>query len=251
MKNWLFYYTAEYVLSAFTDGIVTINREDFNNINGKMFHKESFFIKGIGVDSKRFRPYTAEEIKATREKLGYSSDSFILLYIAGFIPRKNHRFIIETLPALKQQIPQLKVLFVGQGVLLEEIKNLARQLSVDDATHFLGFRNDVPQLAAIADIGISASKQEGLGLGLAEEMLCSIPIVCTVDRGHKELIEDGLNGFLYPQGDRKKFIELIIMLYNNQELRHKTGLLGYKQVQRFVIENSLSSMTTIYKHYLK
>jgi glycosyltransferase EpsD len=250
LKNWLMYYPAEYLLSAFTDGIVTINKEDFGYINGKMFHKDSFYIKGIGVNSQRFRPFSHEEIVTTREALGFSQDAFILLYVAEFIPRKNHRFIIQTLPELKKKIPHLKVLFVGKGVLLEQMKDLARNLDVNKTIDFLGFRNDIPHLAAIADIGISSSKHEGLPIALVEEMLCSVPVVAPIDRGHKELIEQGVNGFIFQQNDKKGFIRAIVNLFENPDLRKKMGEKALEKAQEFKIENSLASMAQIYKKYL-
>ena len=250
LKNWLLYYPAEYILSAFTDGIITINQEDFGYTKNRMFHRDSFYLKGIGIDSTRFRIFNEEEIASARKKMGYPSESFILLYVAGFIHRKNHQFIIKTLPILKENIPMLRVLFAGKGVLLEQSKQLAKQLGVSDVIDFLDFRNDIPLLAAIADVGISSSRHEGLGLGLAEEMLCSLPVVATIDKGHKELIENGKNGFLYPQGDKSLFIKNIISLYENPYLRKKMGKNGNEKAQNFVIENSLKSMATIYHKYL-
>ncbi|MBW6492542.1 MAG: glycosyltransferase family 4 protein [Lentimicrobium sp.] len=250
LKNWLTYYPAEYLLSALTDGIVTINREDFGYINGKMFHKDSFYIKGIGVDSQRFRTFSKTEIENTRNKLGFAHNAFILLYVAEFIPRKNHRFIIEALPVLKKKIPNLKVIFAGKGVLLEQMKNLARKLDVNDVIDFLGFRNDVPRLAAIADVGISSSKHEGLGLGLAEEMLCSVPVVATIDKGHKEMIEHGVNGLFFAQNNPKEFVDAIDKLFHNPELRKKMGEDALKKAQEFTVDNSLKSMIQIFEKYL-
>ncbi|RPI41641.1 MAG: glycosyltransferase, partial [Bacteroidetes bacterium] len=172
LKNWLVYFPAEYLMSAFTDGIVTINREDYDISRRRMLAGNAFRIKGIGVDPQKFRPLDENGRDRAREALGYDRGSFILLYVAEFIYRKNHRFIIEALPELVRRIPTLKVLFAGTGVRLEDTIAEAKRLKVDGYVDFLGFRDDVPTLAAIADVGISSSRQEGLGLGLAEEMLC-------------------------------------------------------------------------------
>ena len=251
LKNWLFYYPAEYLLSAFTDGIVTINREDYGYAKDRMMHQDTFYINGIGVDQQRFRPYNESEKNDIRSELGYDKDDFILLYIAEFIHRKNHRFIIETLPELKHLIPKLKVLFAGKGVLLEQMQNLVITLGVDDIVVFLGFRNDVPKFAGIADVGISSSRQEGLGLGLAEEMLCSVPVIATVDRGHKEMIEDGVNGFFFHQNDRQGFIKAVELLHNDSDLRAKMGQAALQKAAAFTIEKSLESMKSIYRQYLE
>lgn len=250
-SRWLIYYTAEYFLSLFTDGIITINQEDFGYISGKMFHKDSFYIKGIGVDSGRFKNLSDYEKQKTRESLGYSNEKFILLYIAEFIPRKNHKFIINALPELKKNIPELKMIFAGTGVLFNQMKEYAHNIGVEDVTEFLGFRNDVHSYAEIADIGISSSKHEGLGLGLAELMMCSVPVIATVDRGHKEMIDDGVNGYFFAQNDARGFIEKVIELYKDPEKKKEMGLNAIEKAKFFDIKNSLNSMKEIYNYYLK
>lgn len=251
ISRWLVYYTAEYVLSKFTDAIITINKEDFNYVNNKMLHKDSFHIKGIGVDSSRFKPLNQEEKKAKRIELGISPDKFVLLYVAEFIPRKNHEFVIRTLQPLQKTIPNLEVLFAGKGELLDEMKLLAKELNVENSIQFLGFRNDVHLLSAIADIGISSSKHEGLGLGLTEEMFCKVPIIASYDRGHKEMVIQGVNGYMFQQGDSEEFIEYVNNLYQNEELRSKMGEKAFEKAQEFEIKNSLLAMKNIYNKYIK
>lgn len=250
IKNWLTYYPVEWLLSGFTDGIVTINAEDFGHINGKMRHKESFYIKGIGIDTAKFQTLSEIERYKYRQNLGFKKNDFILLYVAEFIYRKNHKFVIDALPELRSKIPDIKILFAGKGILLEKMKTYADQLGVADNIDFLGFRSDLGYLAGIADLGISSSRQEGLGLGLAEEMLCSVPVVATVDRGHKEMIIHGKNGFLFEQENRSQFIEFIFKLYSDPNLRSEMGASSFERAQLFRIENSLESMSSIYNKYL-
>ena len=250
ISRWLIYYTAEYILSKFTDAIITINKEDFDYVNNKMLHKDSYQIKGIGVDSSRFKPLEKEERKNKRIELGLDPDKFILLYVAEFIPRKNHEFVIRAVQSLQKTIPNLQVLFAGKGELLDRMKALSKELKVENAIQFLGFRKDVHLLSAIADIGISASKHEGLGLGLTEEMFCKVPIIASYDRGHKEMVIQGVNGFMFQQQNSAEFIKYINQLYQDEELRLKMGEKAYEKAQEFEIENSLNSMKEIYKRYL-
>ena len=250
LKNWFFFYPAEYILSALTDGIVAINSEDFRYINGKMLHKESFIIKGIGIDTGKFRAYNIEEIEITRKELSYLPEHFILLYIAGFNYNKNHHFIINAVPKLKKEIPELKVIFAGKGKLLNEMLLLSTKNNLTDTIDFIGFRYDIEKFAAIADIGISASRREGFDMGISEEMICSIPVVASFNRGHKEIIDHGYNGFMYTQGDAQAFINYILRLHDNPLLRKTMGENSFKKAQEFTIEESLQTMSNIYKRYL-
>lgn len=249
--RWLTYYPAEYILSNFTDGIITINQEDYNYINGKMCHKDSFHIKGIGVDANRFMPFSEQDKKEKRRELGIEENAFVMLYVAEFIPRKNHEFIIRALPKLIQTIPEIKVVFAGKGILMDKMEALAEELKITSYIDFLGFRNDIPALSGMTDIGISASKHEGLGLGLAEIMMCEKPIVATFDRGHKEMIVQGQTGFMFAQENDEEFIGYVEKLFNDKELRKKIGENAFEKAKEFEVTNSLKSMESIYKKYLK
>lgn len=250
-RNWILYYPIEKFLAKFADGIITINQEDYNLINSKNFKvKDKHFINGIGVNTSRFQPISSKEKSERRFELGYKDYQFILIYVAEFIERKNHRFIIENTAELIANIPELKILFAGRGVLIDEMKELAVQRNVSHVVDFLGFRNDIEKIMSISDIGISSSKHEGLGLNLAEEMFLGLPIVASHDRGHRELVVEGVNGFLYDQNDGVKFVDYIVSLYKNPEMRIKFGEKSKKLAQKFSLDNSLKSMAEIYSKYL-
>lgn len=185
-----------------------------------------------------------------RKEYGYKMSDFILIYIAEYIERKNHKFIIDATVELSKKVPNIKILFAGRGRLFEEMKSYSSNRGTDSYIDFLGFRKDIGQLIALSDVGISASKQEGLGLNLAEEMFCGLPVVATSDRGHKELIVSGLNGFIFPQNDKGKFIEYIYQLSQNEGKRTAMGFESQKIANQFTLDKSLAAMADIYVKFL-
>src|SRR5699024_8552790 len=116
-----------------------------------------------------------------RTETGLAEDDFLILYIAEFIERKNHHFIIKNIPALVQKHPKMKFLFAGRGVKQDKMKELTKSLNIEDHVRFLGFRKDIGKFINIADMGISSSKHEGLGLGVAEMMFNELPVVVSND----------------------------------------------------------------------
>ena len=102
--NWLIYFPAESVLSRQSDAIVVINREDLEHTKSARFHSKSFLVPGIGVDINRFQPVDHERKLQLRRELGFSRDDFILMYIGEFIPRKNHRFIVDSAESLARSV---------------------------------------------------------------------------------------------------------------------------------------------------
>lgn len=249
-RNWFTYYPAEWLLSSLTDAIVTINHEDYGYVNGKMRHKDSYLIPGIGVQTHRFRPLTEDQKPKMRRELGYAQDDFLMLYIAEFIPRKNHRFLISAIEELVKTIPNLRCLLAGTGTMLDSAQAEVERRGVTAHVEFLGFRSDVEKYAAIADVGVSTSKHEGLGLGLLEQMLCEVPVVASEDKGHREFVEDGVTGFLYRQGDQSDFVQAIVRLYHDRGLRQTMGEMAKQRAKRFSLEYPLREMTEIYRSHI-
>jgi len=250
LSRWLIYYTAEYLLSKYTDGIITMNKEDFSRINNKMLHKRSHYIPGMGVDKNDFFPIIEKDKLNLRVKYGFNETDFIIIYIAEFIPRKNHDFILSSMVELTNKISNLKVLFAGKGDLLEEMKSKSNGLGLSNAVNFLGFRSDIPDLIRIADIGISASKHEGLPIGVLQEMFCGLPVVVSIERGQKDLVEEGYSGFFFDQNNTNQFVEHINVLYNDSKKRIEMGENAYTKAKDFEIAKSLEAMAKIYLEYL-
>lgn len=249
-KNWLIYYPAELLLSYFTDFIVTINSEDHAYTKNPFWGAPSAKIPGIGIQSHGFYPVTADEQSAIRKKLGFDPQDFILLYVAEFIPRKNHRFIIESAPDLRAAIPNIKVVFLGRGDNMEACKALTTDLGLQDTVLFKGFRRDVAKFAQLADVGISASKHEGLPIALLEEMMCAVPVIATDDRGHRELIENGRTGFIFQQNAKREFVEYVKRLYEDRALLKDMGAHAYEMAQKFRLSRSMREMEKIYERFL-
>lgn len=248
--NWLTYYPAEALLSRLTDGIVTINHEDYGYTRRKVFRSESYLIPGIGVQDSRFQALTSKDQQALRESLGYASDAFLILYIAEFIPRKNHEFLIEAFSRVAESVPNAQLLLAGVGRDMDKISAQVRNSGLNQQVDFLGFRTDMERFAAVVDVGVSTSRHEGLGLGLLEQMMCGVPVVATEDKGHREFVEDGVNGFLVPQGDLDRFVKSLLKLCAAPEFRKQCGEAAREKANEFKLERSLKSMEAIYDRYL-
>ncbi|OQX78467.1 MAG: hypothetical protein B6D61_05450 [Bacteroidetes bacterium 4484_249] len=249
IKNWIIYFPVEFLLSKITDGIITMNHEDYNLSKNKMLNKSSYLIPGMGVDPNKYKPVSKTRKDSLRKKYGYHTDEIILLYIAEFIPRKNHKLVLLALSELKNQFPELKMLFAGKGITMNEIKTSARKLGLENMIDFLGFRSDIPDIIHISDVGISTSKHEGLPIGILQEMFCELPVVASIERGHNELIDSGINGFLFPQNDLKRLVESLQILLKDQKRRIEMGRKSLEKAQMFSLINSLRSMAEIYKLY--
>lgn len=249
--NWLTYFPIEVVMSRFTDGLVTINLEDFELIREKGYDQTDFYkIPGIGVESRKFHPVSEDRKRQLRKKNGWSDSDFILTYAAEFINRKNHDFIIQCGRELVQEIPNIKILFAGRGELRDKLEAKSKRLNLNNYIHFLGFRTDIDEVFKMSDVGISASKQEGLPINLVEVMMCGLPVIATVERGHKELVDHGENGYLYSQNNKREFVNSVKKIFSDEVLRKKMAKRALDKSKKFDIKNAKNAMTNIYSNYM-
>jgi glycosyltransferase EpsD len=216
-----------------------------NSKCGRLFH-----IDGVGVDVGRFHPVSAQEKNRIRETFGFRDTDFIILYTAEFTPNKNHIFLLRQIPALRQSIPDLRILFAGKGELLESCKEAAAELHAAEIVYFLGYRNDVELLCQISDLHVSPSRREGLAISVIEAMASGLPLLCSKIRGAVDVITEGRNGFFFELDDPDRMVNLIITLYKSPELRETIARYNAADAQRFSMDIAVAKMADIYKKFM-
>ncbi|WP_424160313.1 glycosyltransferase family 4 protein [Bacillus amyloliquefaciens] len=251
LKNWLLYYPIEKFLSSYTDCLITINEEDYER--AKQMKKTDCVAKkihGIGVDTDRFRPVSRAESERLREKHGFTAGEFILVYPAELNGNKNQGILIEAAALLKNSIPELKLVFAGEGAMEESYRKKAESLGVSDIVRFYGFCRDIHELIQLADLSVASSIREGLGMNVLEGMAAEKPAVAADNRGHREIIDDGVNGFLVPAGDSAAFADRIEKLYRSPGLRKAMGQKGRRTAECFSETRTVKEMAHIYAGYM-
>lgn len=251
LKNWLLYYPIEKFLSSYTDCLITINEEDYERAKQmKKTDCDAKKIHGIGVDTDRFRPVSRAESERLREKHGFTAGEFILVYPAELNGNKNQGILIEAAALLKNSIPELKLVFAGEGAMEESYRKKAESLGVSDIVRFYGFCRDIHELIQLADLSVASSIREGLGMNVLEGMAAEKPAVAADNRGHREIIEDGVNGFLVPAGDSAAFADRIEKLYRSPGLRKAMGQKGRRTAECFSETRTVKEMAHIYAGYM-
>jgi len=113
---------------------------------------------------------------------------------------KGHKELLEAMAGLKERYP-VQALIVGGGRREDEIKVLAAGLGLAAQAHFLGQRQDVPDLLQAMDIFVLPSYSEGVSLALLEAMAAGLPVIATAVGGTPEVVTDGVTGLLIPPRD--------------------------------------------------
>lgn len=136
---------------------------------------------------------------------------------------------------------------VGEGQLENYLEEKARDLSLSDRVHFLGFRRDVPSILCAADIFVFPSLWEGLGLAGIEAMYSGLPIIGSNRQGIKDYIINNKTGFLFEPTNAEQLCDSINMMLNDEKNTKKMALEGKKLIEMFSIDNSIKALNEIYE----
>lgn len=245
-KNWLVFYPVEKIMAGFCDTLITITKED-RRLAGQKFHTNVEHIHGVGVYTERYHAVSDAEKLQMRSKERLKDSDFVILCTGELNQNKNQKALIKAAAELKESIPGLKILLAGNGPLEQELRMQIRELGVEDAVRLLGYRTDLEKVTPAADLIVSCSYREGLPLNILEAMLCRKPVVASVNRGHRELVRTGYNGYLVPPDSPAKYAEAIKKIYSNRKLAEQLGENGFRMAQPYTAASVKKELSRIYQ----
>lgn len=256
VKDWIIYYPVEKMMARFTDVLITVNQEDYNTALRKKFKAGAVEkINGIGLDTEKFQPDGSKQpIESLKKTLGINENDFVLLCVGELNENKNQILLLKAVKGLLADPAfriQVKLVLAGPDSQAGFLKKEAELLGIAKQVIILGYRNDVPELLAAADIVVSASYREGLPFNVLEAMAAGKPVIATDVRGHRDLIQNGVNGFLVKQGDRAAFGIAVKQLCEDEALRYAFGRAGIEKSRVFTLEVVMSQMREVYHAVLR
>lgn len=217
--NHLVYYRVEKILARYTDILLVINEEDYRNARKLRLKKNGSLYKlpGVGLDRKIFRPVSQHERKALRDRLGIGGGIFFLLSVGELNENKNHRVVLEALAKMKQMhkdISSIRYGICGDGFYRQRMERWILEMGLEDNVTLYGHRTDIPQMIGCADATVFPSKREGLGMAGLESLAMGVPVIASDNRGSREYMEHGKNGFVYRYDDVDGFAQGIEAMKN-------------------------------------
>ena len=171
--------------------------------------------KALGIQDEKVRVvYNGIEIGAFKVRAEIQSHCGpVIIQVGRFYKEKGHVVAVEGFSILKKTYPDAKLLFVGDGPLRPKIEEMVKCFRLERDVTFLGTRADVPELLAESDIFWMPSEYEGLGIACIEAMASGLPVVATDVPGIREVVLDGITGYLVPRGSAElvaaKTIEIL------------------------------------------
>lgn len=245
LKNWILYYPIEKCMAHFTDKLITINEEDYHLAQIK-FKCPVYRIHGTGINTEKYRCISRKEVEDFRHK--YKLQNQVIILCTGELNKnKNQETVITAMKTVVKAVPNAVLLLAGNGPKKDNLEQMIDQLVLNEHVKLLGYRTDLQKFVAMSDMVVSASKREGLGLNIIEAMYCRKPVIAADNRGHRELIADGKNGYLVKATDSASFADKIVVLCKNPKKREAMGNVGYEKSIPYWDVNVLEELKAIYR----
>jgi len=143
--------------------------------------------------------------------------------VARFWPEKAHEVLLESFRLILAERPEARLWMLGDGPMLPEIKSMAERVGLAGRALFLGFRTDLAEMLALADIQIHPSDMEGVPLAICQGMAQGLPIVATRVGGLTEILVDGHSGILVEKRNPRQCASAVLELMADPIRRQRLG----------------------------
>lgn len=235
-------------LVPFTQKIITVSsalQEELKKQQRIPSEKLVTIYNGLAID--QFCPTQGD--KRLKIELGFTPEDLIVGTVARLIPEKGIQYLLESAAQVKHSRKKQPIgfLIVGDGPFRPALEKQVQELGLSQHVVFTGHRKEIKELLGIVDVFVLPSLSEGLGIALLEAMAMKKPVIGSQVGGIPEVIQPGVNGYLFPPADPEFLTEAILQLVDNPLERAKMGLKGRKIVEEyFSLKKMIKSIEDLY-----
>ena len=220
---------AERLASRACDAVVAVSRATASElVELGIARAEQITVIPSGVDLDRFSVPT--EKSAAKRDLGIDPSHLVVGWVGRHFAQKRPELVIETGHRVLEQVPAATLVMAGDGPLLENSRAAA---AGHPRISILGHVGDVQTVYAAMDVMLLASAWEGLPRTVLEAQAAGVPVVSTDVSGVREVVLDGVTGFLTEPGDRAALADRVVRLLRDDDLRNKLSAAARARIDDF------------------
>lgn len=212
--------------------------------------------KTLGLDAKDVTvvpngiPFRSGSRARLRGELGVADDGLLIVAIGNLYPVKGHSVLLRALAELPRDASAAPwhLAIAGRGGEESALRTLARETGLEQQIHLLGFRSDVPDILAAADIFVMPSLSEGLPLALVEAMAASLPVIASDVGGIPEVAVPDREALLIAPGDAHALAAALARLLDDRALRASLGTAAHgRAIRDFSIDRMGDAYERLYR----
>ena len=175
----------------------------------------------------------------------------LLLGVGRLVENKGFHHVIEAFASIASERPRARLLIAGDGPERTALAAQIERLGLAGRVVLLGMREDVGELLALADLFVTGTRYEGLGLAAAEALDQEVPVVGFRVSGIEEVVDHERTGLLVAHGDVAAFAAALRALLGDPERRRAFGRAGRPAAQRFEIARARAATLQLYEALLR
>ena len=174
-----------------------------------------------GIDVREFRPSAEKNVRA---KYGIGDDP-MLLFVGRMITQKGLPYLIDAMPLVLKEHPRTKLFLVGRGNALKGLKAKVAAMGLEKSVIFSGYLSEeqLKEAYGTCDLFVLPSVWEVLPIAVLEAMSAAKPVVCTDAGGDREMVRDGVNGYVVPMRDSRALAEKVNLVLSDADMRGRMG----------------------------
>lgn len=201
-----------------------------------------------GVD---FSGAPADSRSRWRSRLGIAENETVVGMVARLHEVKGHVYLFEALNAIRKDMPDIKLVLVGEGPLRESLEVKISELDLQNNVIMTGFIENLRGIYQAFDVACLPSLMEGMGITLLEAMHEGTPVLASNVGGIPELVRNGIDGLLVEPANPEEIAEGLKKLLGDSELRKKIAESAKGRAEKFSRPVMLSSTANIYDRLLE
>lgn len=175
------------------------------------------------LDPEAFAPIAPADRRRMLDELGIPEGAFVVGIVARLSAVKDHGTLLRAMASLRDRIPALHCVLVGDGPERPHLEALADSLGIRALVHFAGERTQPPNLHGLFDVSVLCSISEAFPNSVLEAMAAARPVVATDVGGTPDAVREGVTGLLVPPSDPARLADAILRLHGDPELRTRLG----------------------------
>jgi len=248
-----FYEWLERLFVRRMDGIISVSRGQKIKLRSLGIKKPPIWVVHNGVNLPNIcDEYRIRIRQDIFKELSIPTQSLMIVSAGRLSPEKGHRFLIDALSHIKEEIENTYFVFCGEGVCQLELEKRAKKYGIFSHCRFPGFRKDMPRIYQAMDFLVLPSLTEGLPNVVLESFAYERPVVATAVGGVQEVVVDGVNGWLVPPQNSMKLADAILKMIRDPDGRERMGKAGREKVEReFTFDAQVPKLIEIYRKMFK
>lgn len=230
--------------------LIVPSQKTLDALKGYGLKRNDVHIIPTGLQLEKFDPQNANHDAITKIEQEYNLvDKFVVTFLGRVAEEKSIDFVLDAIEGVADKCPNLVFLVVGGGPQLDDLKNYAKKLNLDNKVIFVGPKppEEVPSFYHASDLFISASLSETQGLTYIEAMASAVPVLARYDDELISIIDDKVSGYFFRT--KEELIDLLVMLGDKDLTTLKQK--AYEKAQSFSSSKFGDDVIKVYEEAIR